>query len=224
MNNPVIVIGSGGHAKVVIEALLRAGRAVIGRTDCDPARGVTVIRGVPFLGNDEALTAHDPAMVELANGIGSTGDPARRIAVFETFRARGFRFARVVHPSAIVPTDTQIGEGAQIMAGVIIQPGCRVGVNAILNTGARIDHDCDIGEHVHIAPGAILCGEISIGARSHIGAGTVVVQTVSVGAGCLVAAGAVVVDALADGTRAAGIPARRISANYTVNPRTESRS
>lgn len=208
MSEPVIVIGSGGHAKVVIDALQCAGRRVIGRTDSDPARGGIDIGGIPFLGDDSALTARDPATVELANGIGSTGDATRRIAVFDRFRARGFRFARVIHPSAIVASDAEIGEGAQIMAGAIVQPGCRIGANVIVNTGARVDHDCAIGEHVHVAPGAVLCGEITVGARSHIGAGAVVIQTVSIGEDCLVAAGGAVIKKLPDRALAKGIPAR----------------
>ena len=210
MSEPVIVIGSGGHAKVVIEALLCTGRQVIGRTDRDPRRGGIDIRGIPFLGNDSALMTRDPASVELANGIGSTGDATRRIAVFDTFRTRGFRFTRVIHPSAVIAADTEIGEGAQIMAGAVIQPGCRIGGNAIVNTGARIDHDCDIGEHVHVAPGAILCGAVMVGARSHVGAGAVIIQTVTVGNNCLIAAGAAVTSNLTSHARVAGVPARSL--------------
>ncbi len=216
MSLPVIVIGSGGHAKVVIDTLLCAGRRVIGRTDRDPGRGGIDIQGVPFLGDDAALSAHDPAAVELANGIGSTGDPSRRIAVFETFRARGFRFTHVIHPSAVIAADAEIGEGAQIMAGAIVQPGCRIGGNVIVNTGAQVDHDCAIGEHVHVAPGAVLCGEVTIGARSHVGAGAVVIQRVRVGEDCLAAAGAVVINSVADGTRVAGTPAQRTPAVRTA--------
>ena len=204
MSDPVIVIGSGGHAKVVIEALLRSGRTVAGRTDRDPARCAEDMQAVPFLGDDDAVAAHGPASVELANGIGSTGDPTRRVAVFDGFRARGFRFARVIHPSAVVAADAEIGEGAQIMAGVIVQPGCRIGANAILNTGARIDHDCRIGEHVHIAPGAVLCGGVTVGARSHVGAGAVVIQSVCIGEGCLIAAGSVAARAVPSGSRGKG--------------------
>lgn len=224
MSEPVIVIGSGGHAKVVIEALQRAGRRVIGRTDSDPAQGGIDIGGVPFLGDDAALTTRDPASLELANGIGSTGDAARRIAVFEAFRAQGFRFTRVIHPSAIIAADADIGEGAQIMAGAVIQPGCRIGANVIVNTGARIDHDCAIGEHAHVAPGAILCGAVMVGARSHIGAGAVVIQTVGIGEDCMVAAGAVVVDDVPAGSRVAGTPARPMSEIRIARPNKGARS
>ncbi len=210
MTRPVIVIGSGGHAKVVIEALRRSGTPILGRTDADLAKRHLDLAGVPYLGRDEALDEHDPNTVFLANGIGSTGSPTTRIRVFEQLHDRGFQFARIVHPSAIIAGDADLGAGVQVMAGAIVQPGCRIGANAIVNTGARIDHDCDIGMHVHVAPGAVLCGEVTVGARSHVGAGSVIIQTVTVGADCLVAAGTVVTTTVKNGARIAGVPARNI--------------
>jgi UDP-perosamine 4-acetyltransferase len=208
MSLPVIVIGSGGHAKVVIDALLRSGRQVIGRTDRDPRRGDENVSGMPFLGGDEALAAHDPATVELANGIGSTGDPARRVAVFETFRERGFHFVSVVHPHAYVSPEATIGEGTQIMAGAVCQPGTTIGRNGIVNTGATVDHDCRIGDHVHIAPGATLLGGVTVGDASHVGAGATVIQGVRIGAGCLIRGGAVVIGDVTDRLTVGGVPAR----------------
>lgn len=210
MTRPVIVIGSGGHAKVVIEALRQSGIPVLGRTDADPGKANATLSGVPFLGNDDALQDHDPAQVMLANGVGSTGNAAARITVFERCRERGFRFVRVIHPTAIIAGDVEVGEGTQIMAGAIIQPGCHIGNNVVINTGARVDHDCDIGDHVHVAPGAVLCGEVTVGARSHVGAGAVVIQGMTVGDGCLIAAGAAVTRPVANGARVAGVPARTL--------------
>ena len=208
---PVIVIGSGGHAKVVIEALRQSGVPILGRTDADPDKARVEMAGVPFLGDDGILRRHDPATVMLANGVGSTGDATARVRVYERCRAEGFRFVRVVHPSAVVAEDTAFGEGVQVMAGAVIQPGCRIGANVVINTGARVDHDCDIGEHAHIAPGAVLCGDVTVGARSHVGAGAVVIQAVSIGTACLVAAGAAVTSDIANSERAGGVPARSIA-------------
>ncbi len=210
MIRPVIIIGSGGHAKVVIEALRCSGIPILGHTDAEIAKESLDLAGVPYLGSDEALNGHDPNTILLANGIGSTGDPATRIRAFKRLHDRGFQFTRIIHPSTVIAGDADLGEGVQIMAGAIIQPGCRIGINAIVNTGAHIDHDCDIGEHVHVAPGAVLCGEVTIGTRCHIGAGAVITQKISVGADCLIAAGTVVTTMVKKGTRVAGVPARNI--------------
>ena len=203
---PLIILGGGGHAKVVIEALLQGGRTVLGRTDGDPAAADCL--GVPVLGDDRTVLEHDLEDVRLVNGIGATGDGTARRDLFAAFRSQGYRFAEVLHPAATVARDVVLEEGAQIMAGAVLQPGCRIGANAIVNTGARVDHDCVIGAHAHIAPGAVLCGGVRVGAGSHIGAGATVIQYLEIGPGCLVAAGAVVVASVPAGTKVAGVPAR----------------
>lgn len=207
MTLPVIVIGGGGHAQVVIEALHRCEIEIIGRTDAEAGRDADCL-GVPMLGGDEVVLEHAPDSVRLVNGIGSVGDAGARQGVFERFRAGGYRFATMIHPSAVVAQDVVFGEGVQVMAGVVVQPGCRVGVNTILNTGAMVDHHCVIGDHTHIAPGAVLAGNVTTGSGVHIGAGATVIQNIDIGADSVVAAGAVVVDAVPAGTRVAGVPAR----------------
>lgn len=207
---PFIVLGAGGHAKVVIDTLLTLGREIAGIADPDPETHGQDILGVSVLGGEETVEALATEDISLANGIGSTGDAGRRKDVFERFRDKGYEFVSVVHPSAVISAGVEIGDGAQVMAGAIIQPGCRIGENAIVNTGAQIDHDCIIGSHAHIAPGAVLGGTVTVGAETHIGAGTTVIQNISIGNGCLVAAGAVVTKDVADGSKVAGMPAKGI--------------
>lgn len=197
----VIVIGAGGHARVVIDALLRAGATVLGVCDPRLTAGSTGPLGVPSLGNDDALEQHEKTRVLLANGIGSIGNPSGRIAVYERLTAAGWKFISLVHPSAVIGADCTIAAGAQIMAGAVLQPGCSIGQNAIVNTMASIDHDCSIGDHAHIAPGATLCGDVTIGAATHIGSGAVVVQGTQIGANAMIAAGVVVTRTVDAGTR-----------------------
>lgn len=192
MSRPVIVIGSGGHAKVVIAALQRSGAEILGITDKDRGRALSQVLGVPVLGDDRVLEGYEADTVALVNGVGSTGSSAPRRRVFESLRKMGFRFAVVVHPAAVVAPDTGLGEGAQVMAGAVIQPGCQIGANAIVNTGAGIDHDCAIGDHAHVAPGAVLCGSVVVGNGAHVGAGTTVTQNVTIPPEALVRAGSLV--------------------------------
>lgn len=201
MSKPVIVIGGGGHARVVMDALRLRGVSMLGI--CDPAlpRGSAGPFGVAVLGDDEAVAAYAPAQVDLVNGVGSTQSTQARRQLFETFSARGYRFAEVVHPAAIVAGDVTLDEGAQIMAGAIIQSGTAVGRDVIVNTGARIDHDCRIGDHVHIAPGATLSGGVVVGAGTHVGVAAAVIQSVTLGRNCLIGAGTVVTRDVADDTR-----------------------
>ncbi len=216
MSPPLIVIvGAGGHGKVLAEALRAGGVPVRGFVEADPGRHGGAVLSLPVLGGDNVVFGMSPESVELVNGVGSVANPMQRRAVYEKFVAHGFRFRTVVHPAAVVAPDAILSDGAQAMAGVVVQPGCRIGTDAIINTGARIDHDCVVGEHAHVAPGAILCGNVEIGDGTHVGAGATVIQGCRVGAGVLVAAGGVVVRDIPDGTKVAGAPARAMRSART---------
>ena len=193
----LLVLGGGVHARVLIEALLRAERRPIGIVDSDPALRDQTILGIAVIGGDGAVLTYDPGSVRLVNGVGnratmeSPGLENRR-AIFERFSAKGYSFAQVVSRDASVASDLTVGEGAQIMAGSVVQPGCRIDANSIVNSGAIVEHDCTIGAHSHIAPGAILCGGVTVGSGSHVGAGAVVLQGIRIGDGVVIGAGAVV--------------------------------
>lgn len=205
--NAIVVIGSGGHAVVVADALLAAGERVLGFTDCDPRRHGMQLCGLPVLGDDSVLGTLDPTDVRLANGIGGTRAEALRGAVQGALEARGWQFASVQHPSAVVSPFARVGPGAQLLARSVVQPGAEIGAGCIVNTGAVIEHDVQLGEFVHVACGAVLCGHVQIGAHSHIGAAAVVKQGVTLGARTVVGAGAAVVKNSEGGTTLVGVPA-----------------
>jgi len=210
MSLPVIILGAGGHAKVLID-VLHASRAVIaGIVDSEPALAGSSLLSVPVLGNDDILTDFSPSEVQLVNALGSVGLPTKRRQLFERFKGMGYFFATVVHPSAVVALDVELGEGTQIMAGAVVQPGCRIGINSIINTRVSVDHDCIIGDHVHIAPGVTLSGGVKVGAGSHIGTGVTVIHGISIGIGCLLSAGSVVIRDVIEGTKVRGVPAREV--------------
>lgn len=209
MSLPVIVIGAGGHASVVADALLASGRVVLGFTDPAPARHDSRLCGLPVLGDDDALARYSPDEVELANGLGSLGGAERplRRRVQEGLEEQGWRFCSVVHPSALVSPFARLEASVQLMAGCIVQPGALVGTGAIVNTAAVVEHDADVGAWSHIAPRALLCGEVRVGAASHVGAGAVVRQGLALGPVTLVGAGSVVVKSFSGNGTLVGVPA-----------------
>lgn len=209
----VIIIGAGGHAKVLVNSLHLCGVALWGATSPDTSvHGKSILGLCPINGTDELLLKRSTADTVLVNGIGmTTPESALRQETFLKWKARGFSFATVVHPSAILAPDVVLGEGAQIMAGVVIQPGTRIGENTIVNSSASVDHDCIVGAHSHIAPGAVLCGGIVIGNRTMIGARSTVIQEIKIGGSVLIGAGAVVTANVADGARLRGVPAKPYS-------------
>ncbi|HKW84803.1 MAG TPA: acetyltransferase [Burkholderiaceae bacterium] len=187
-----ILLGAGGHAKVVLSLARLLGWNVIGV--CDPAltagHDQQEWRGVPVLGSDAALAGADAGAVALLNGVGQIPGGSARQKLFEEWSARHFRFPVLIHPSASVDPSASLDDGVQIMAGAVIQADARVGRNTIVNTRASIDHDGVIGAHVHIAPGATLCGSVQVGDAAYIGAGATVVQGVHLGGGAFLTAGA----------------------------------
>ena len=208
MSLPVIILGAGGHSKVLIDTLQVSSAVIVGIVDADFALLGAKILGVHVLGGDEVVNEFSISEIHLVNGLGSVGLQSKRQKLFEKFKSAGYKFATIIHPSVAVSSDVVLGEGVQVMAGAVIQPGCQIGINNIINTRVSVDHDCVIGDHVHIAPGATLSGGVTIGAYSHIGTGATIIQGISIGSGCLIAAGAVVTKDVADGARVCGVPAR----------------
>lgn len=208
INKTIIVIGAGGHAKVLISCLEQTNATLLGALDPDVQKHQQKILNTPILGGDDVLSQYKREEIVLVNGLGSTGNPRARSELFNRYTKLGYQFINVIHPSAIVEKDVSFGAGLQIMAGTILQPGSRFEQNVIINTRATIDHDCHVGAHAHIAPGAILCGNVSIGENTHIGAGACVIQNIKIGANCLIGAGSVVIYDIPDNTKVTGVPAK----------------
>ncbi|WP_206810939.1 acetyltransferase [Paradesulfitobacterium ferrireducens] len=214
MKSPVIVLGAGGHAKVLIDTLLLGSAELVGVTDSNPRKLKDNVLGIPVLGTDEVVLEYSADKILLVNGLGTTSTMENRKNLFDVFKNRGYTFATVIHPSAVISDHAQIREGAQIMAGAIVQVGCSIGANTIVNTKVSIDHDCNIGANVHLAPGVTLSGGVHVAEGVHIGTGATVIQGVTIGKNALIGAGTLVLKDIAEGTTVVGVPARVIHARY----------
>lgn len=206
----MIILGAGGHAKVLIDILRLRSVEMFGLTDAEPSKRGQSVMGVPVIGGDEVVARYSSTTTHLVNGLGSVCGDHRRHVLFERFKGEGYTFANVIHPSAIIATDTALSEGVQILAGAVVQSGCTIGKNCIINTGAVVEHDCQIGDHAHVAPSATLSGGVHVGENAHIGAGSTVIQQIRIGRNSLVGAGAVVISDVKEGVTVAGVPAREI--------------
>jgi len=204
-SEPVVIIGSGGHAKVVIELIRAEGRyQVKGCTGLGESG--FVLGDVPILGTDSVL----PAM--LANGAKKAfvaiGDNHLRLRLLAQVLEMGFELINAVSPNAVVSPSATLGRGIAIMAGAIINASAEIGDGAIINTNAGVDHDCRIGRGAHIGPGSTLAGNVEIGCESFLGARTCVIPGVRIGSRAIVGAGSVVVRDIPDDVTAMGVPAR----------------
>lgn len=207
MSGDLIIMGSGGHAKVVLEAArARNPDRRITLLDDDPSAADRTILGVKVSGTRDWLS-ENASNTAVALGI---GDNAARLALLDWLVAQGRAVETVIHPSAIVGATVEIGDGAFLAAGSIAIADATIGRGAILNTACSVDHDCVIGDGVHIGPGVRLCGNVTVGARSLIGVGSAVRPRVTVGSDVVVGAGSAVVADIPDGSVVAGCPARRL--------------
>ena len=201
---PVVVIGAGGHAKVVIEALRWSGWNVIGCTDGDPTPRQVV--GVPVLGGDEML----PGI--LASGVRHAfpafGNNALRERVGDRLIELGFEMPTAVGPNVNLSPSASIGRGVALFAGSSVNAEASLKDFVIINTGASVDHDGQIGRAAHIAPGCALAGCVQVGERAFLGAGVSVIPGIVIGSDTVVGAGSVVVRNLPAGITALGVPAR----------------
>jgi UDP-perosamine 4-acetyltransferase len=207
-----LILGGGGHARVLIDALQAAGSASgCAILDQDRSRWGEDVLGVPILGDDSLI----PGLVRdgtraFVVGLGSVGDNAPRRRLFELALSHGLEPLSVLHPSALCSRWARIGRGSQLLPGAIVNAGASVGDNVIVNSGAIVEHDCVLGDHVHVATGARLASGVRVGDGAHIGAGAVVRQGLVIGEGSLVGAGAVVVKEVAPRLVVVGVPARTL--------------
>ena len=203
----VVLIGAGGHAKVVVELIRAQGRyKVVGCTDPAPERGDVV--GVPILGSDDILP--DLYAQGVRHCFVALGDNPLRMKVARRVTSLGFELINAISPNAIVSPTARLGHGVAVMAGAVINAATVVEDLAIINTHSVVDHDCHIGEAAHVAPRAALAGGVRIGPLAFVGAGATIVPGVSVGESSIIGAGATVISNLGPNLVAVGVPARSV--------------
>lgn len=202
----IVVLGAGGHAKVVVATLQAAGRTVAAALDDDPERTGARLLGVEVVGGVERLDALGATAAVAA--IGDNRARARLVARVEE-ALPDLTWTIAVHPAAVVHPSVVLGAGSVVFAGAVVQPDTVVGAHAIVNTAASVDHDGRLGAFVHLAPGARLAGGVEVGDGALLGIGCAVLPGRRVGAWAVVGGGATVSADVGDGWTVVGTPARR---------------
>ncbi|MCY7773785.1 acetyltransferase [Bacillus licheniformis] len=204
----VVIIGAGGHGKVVRELVKeRPDTELAGILDERYAE-LHVENGLyrgPSAAAEELARLHPDAKFVLAVGQNSI-----RQQLYERIGLPLDRYAVLIHPSAVVSGSARIQNGAVVMASSVIQADADVGIHAIVNTGAIVEHDNRIGDYVHLSPGTVLTGGVTVMEGAHLGAGTAVIPGKTVGRWSVTGAGAAVIHDIPDNCTAVGVPARMI--------------
>lgn len=200
-----VIVGAGGHAKVVIDILRDNGRIELaGCVSREPAG--SRVGGLSVLGDDSVLAGLLEAGV--AHIFVAVGDNAFRARMIDYVRSTGFTLLTAISRHAILSPSVQVGAGAAVMPGVVINADTAIGDGAIVNTGATVDHDCQVGPMSHIGPGCNLAGGVQVGEGSFLGTGTRVIPRIRIGEWAVTGAGAVVVADVPDRVLSVGVPAR----------------
>ena len=206
-----VLIGAGGHGRVVLDTMRSAGHPL---PECalDAAKVGSALDGVPVIGSDENLkSVRVDGVDHFILGIGGLGTSFLRQKIWQKALDAGFLPLSVIHPSAQVSGLAIIGPGCQILAATVINAGTVIGAGVIVNTGCVVEHDCEVGNFCHLAPQSCLGGGVKLGDHCHIGLGAVVREYKTIGASVLIGMGAAVVSDIPPGAVAMGIPARIIN-------------
>jgi len=206
----IILIGGGGHCKVVISILKKLDNFEIAGI-VDNYKAENFISGIKIIGTDDDLKdIYKSGIHNAFITVGSIKDNIKRYRLFNMAREIGYKFPVTISPKAIVDDNVKIDEGTVIMPGNIINIDSSIGKNCIINTGAIIEHDCKIGNNCHIAPGVHISGSVNIGELSFIGIGATIIQGVKIGKNVTIGAGSVVIKNIPDNVIVLGNPAKII--------------
>ena len=215
---PLWIIGSGGHAKVVIDAARAGGEfEPVGCLDDDPARHGAQVSGLVVVG---AITRENVTHFHIGHAFIAIGSNATRKRIASKL-GNLLRWGTIVHPHSWIASGAQLGEGTMVCAGAIVQSDACVGKHAILNTACSIDHETKVGDFAHIAPGAHLAGGVRVGDGAFIGHGAGVIPGTCVGEWSTVGAGSIVIRDVTPGCTVVGVPARRQVASKHTQATTE---
>lgn len=194
----LLIIGAGGHGKVVAETALACGYSDVAFLDSawpeKTMNGAWDVRGKPAV-----------SLIPIFCAVGDNSAREKLFSEFELSKA-----PILTHPSTVVSPSSKIGEGTLLVAGTIVNADAHIGRGVILNTACSVDHDCEISDFAHISPGARIAGGVNVGKRSWIGIGAVVREGVRIGDDVVVGAGSVVVTNIENGAKVSGVPARRM--------------
>ena len=205
MKDMLIIIGASGHGKVVADIAIKLNKwqSIVYFDDDD---SIKTCMGLQVIGKTvDAIKYKDKAEFFIA-----IGNNLIRERIYKELENIGIETITLIHPSAIIGNDVEIGLGTVVMAGTVINSSSRIGKACIINTSSSVDHDNLIGDFVHIAPGVRLAGTVKVGNGSWLGIGSVVSNNLSICSNCKLGAGAVVVKDIEESGTYIGVPTKRV--------------
>lgn len=204
MPKNVVIIGAGGHAKVIADIITKSNDNVIGFLDDNlDIQNKTIYLNKTVLGTTKDIDKYKEYYFVI--GIGNN-NIRENIA-----NSYDLKWYTAIHPNAIIANEVSIEEGSVVMAGSIINTGTKIGKHCIINTKSSLDHDNIIEDYVHISPGATLAGTVHIKEKTWICAGATIINNITIAKNNIIGAGSVVIkDINEENGTYVGVPARRV--------------
>lgn len=198
----LIIVGAGGHGKVILDVAMRNGYVIMGFLDDNP--DLKELGGHPVIGRCADAVKYAPE-AEFVIGIGSN---VIREHLVEMLDGK-VTWATLVHPTAYIGLSVEIGEGTLVMPQASVNAFAKVGRHCIINTSSVVEHDNVIDDFAHVSSGAALAGTVHVGRRTLIGVGSSVKNNISICEHVTVGAGAAVVKDITEPGVYVGVPARK---------------
>ncbi len=196
----LLIIGAGGHGKVVFDIAAKCGYNDIGFLDDAGLNNPLVV----------GKASDFKKYINEAEFFVAIGNSRVREKILCDLVANGAEIATLIHPNAVVAQNVQIGRGTVVMAGAVINPDTFIGDGVIINTSSSVDHDCKVADFCHVSVGSHLCGTVKVDSHTWIGAGATVINNINICSDCMIGAGAVVVNDINDSGVYVGVPAKFI--------------
>lgn len=199
MQEPILLVGAGGHARSCIDVIEQQGRYAVEGLIGLPEEVGSHVLGYPVLGTDRDLPFFLPRSRLALITVGQIKTAQMRIELHTRLEEGGFCLPVIVSPLAYVSVHAQLGAGTIVMPGAVVNAGARIGRNCIINSHALVEHDAVVGDHCHIATAAVINGDVTIGSGSFIGSNACIRQGIRVAEYCFVGMGQLVLsDCLAE--------------------------
>lgn len=168
--NKLLILGAGGHGKVVAEAAELEDRwneiAFL-----DDREELNEVMGFKVIGK---LKDYSKLIHEYKYAFVAIGNNEKRIELINELEKAGFNIPTIIHPKACVSKYSTIDKGAVVLPGAVVNTSTKIGKGCIININTVVDHDCEIDYGVHISSGAVVRSMVKIGKLSSIGAGACV--------------------------------------------------
>lgn len=203
----LVILGAGGHAKVVLDIAQLSGRYQHYVFLDDAYQTIADCAGHAVVGPLASYNQYVNDDTEFFVAMGSCGGRQQWLTALAQSQ---LVIATQVHPKATVASSASLACGVLVCAGAVINPDAEIGTGVIINTNASVDHDCEIDAYSHICPGVAVAGSVSIGKRCWIGIGVSIIQLISIADDCTIGAGAAVIQSTQAGQTLVGVPARPI--------------